>query len=135
MFLSVREEDDHDYEAWAFDCAPDKLAQLVQQGIKQATASFYDGEDQLPKVGTISIILSSTGEPVCAIRTQSITILPFSKVTKEMAKIEGEGDGSLKYWRKVHRIYFQEEAEKRGLQFRENMRIVFETFELCEPKN
>ena len=31
-----------DHEAWAFGEAPDKLAELVIQGIKTATCSAYD---------------------------------------------------------------------------------------------
>ena len=46
-----------EYEAWAFSDAPDKLAALVQEGIKTATCSSYDlyvaENEPIPRLETI----------------------------------------------------------------------------------
>ena len=54
------------WEAWSFGEAPDKLAELVVQGIKTATCSAYDlyqiDHEPLPQAGDYSIILDSGEE-------------------------------------------------------------------------
>ena len=84
------------YEAWAFGEAPDKLADLVIQGIKTATCSAYDlyqiSDEPLPKEGDYSIILNSREEAVCIIKTIKVYVTEFSKVSEEHAFKEGEGD-------------------------------------------
>jgi hypothetical protein len=35
-----------------------------------------------------------------------VATVPFEEVSEEFAAIEGEGDGSLRYWREVHWTYF-----------------------------
>ncbi|MBR3241422.1 MAG: ASCH domain-containing protein, partial [Parasporobacterium sp.] len=61
------------YEAWPFGEAPDKLADLVLQGIKTATCSAYDlyqiNNEPLPQAGDYSVILNSSEEAVCIIKT------------------------------------------------------------------
>ena len=64
------------YEAWPFGEAPDKLAELVVQGVKTATCSAYDlyqtNNEPLPKAGDYSIILNSNNEAVCIIKTLKV---------------------------------------------------------------
>ena len=73
-----------DHEAWAFGEAPDKLAELVVQGIKTATCSAYDlyqmNNEPLPKAGDYSIILDSREEAVCIIKTRKVYVTEFSNV-------------------------------------------------------
>ena len=122
------------YEAWMFGAVPDKLAQLVIEGTKQATASLHqlyvDTFEPMPQVGQYSVILNSKQEAVCIIQTIEIQIIPFKDVTEEMAMIEGEGDKSLAYWREVHLEFFEEEAKSIGKSFTEDMLVIFETFRL-----
>ena len=43
--------------------------------------------------------------------------------------MEGEGDKSLDYWRKVHIKFFEEESEGK---FNEDMEVLCEEFELLK---
>ena len=109
------------YEAWGFGGAPDKLADLVLKGIKTATASAYDlyfieGEEEpLPQPGDYSVILNSKDEAVCIIQTTKTTVVPFDEVSEEQVYKEGEGDGSLAYWRDVHEEFLQKNLKKQKL--------------------
>ena len=70
-----------DYEAWAFGDDADLLADLVDQGIKTATASlhmWYDLENEpLPQEGEYSVILDSREQAVCVIRCTKVSVFPF----------------------------------------------------------
>lgn len=123
-----------DYEAWAFGGAPDKLARLVMSGTKTATCSSLalmklEGEP-MPKPGDHSVILDSTGNAVCIIRTTRVYVETFQRVTEEHAFKEGEGDRSLDYWRRIHMEYFSEVLGAAGLPFDEDSELVCEEFEL-----
>lgn len=123
-----------EYEAWAFGSAPDKLASLVLSGKKTGTASAYElyeiEKEPLPKAGDYSVILDSTGEAKCVIRTTKTYVSPFCDVSESHARKEGEGDLSLGYWRDVHREFFTECLSKAGLEFDEKMPVLCEEFEL-----
>lgn len=47
---------------------------------------------------------------------------------------EGEGDMSLEYWRKIHRVFFTEELKDLEKEFTEDMMVVCEEFEVVYPK-
>ena len=115
------------------DGMADKLGDLVLSGKKIGTSSdymLYNNEDELPKINTYSLITNSKDEALCIIKTLNVEIIDFNKATKEHAFKEGEGDLSHKYWYDVHRKFFKKEREKKGLKFTEDMKIVFETFEV-----
>jgi uncharacterized protein YhfF len=111
---------DKTYTAWYF-CDnkqdADELAELVLEGTKKATASlylYYSSENEgLPKEGELSII-----------------IVPFKDVTEEFAQTEGEGDKSLKYWKRAHKNYFSRELIGLGREFNEDILVVCEKFEV-----
>ena len=125
------------YTAWYF-CDnkqdADELAELVLEGTKKATASlylYYSSENEgLPKEGELSIITNWEGEAKCIIRTSSIDIVPFKDVTEEFAQTEGEGDKSLKYWKRAHKNYFSRELIGLGREFNEDILVVCEKFEV-----
>ena len=122
------------YEAWPFGEAPDKLAELVVQGVKTATCSAYDlyqiNNEPLPKTGDYSIILNSNNEAVCIIKTLKVYVTEFQKVSAEHAFKEGEGDRSLEYWRKVHVNFLTNELATVNLPFDESAKVVCEEFEV-----
>lgn len=122
------------YEAWSFGEAPDKLAELVLQGIKTATCSVYDlyliNNEKIPQEGDYSIILNSNKEAVCIIRTLKVYVTEFSRVSEEHAFKEGEGDRSLEYWRKVHSNFVTNELASVNKLFDEHSKVVCEEFEV-----
>lgn len=123
--------------AWQFGDDPDRLAQLVLEGLKTATAStevLYELEQEpLPPVGGYNIILDSRDRPVCVTRTTRVYVVPFDQVSPAHAWKEGEGDRSLNYWRRVHRDFFTDELAEAGLAFREDIPVVCEEFEVVFP--
>ncbi|MBQ3273408.1 MAG: ASCH domain-containing protein [Solobacterium sp.] len=122
------------YQAWPFGEAPDKLAELVRQGIKTATCSAYDlyqaGNEPLPQAGDYSIILNSRNEAVCIIQTTRVYVTEFNQVSAEHAFKEGEGDRSLAYWREVHENFLTNELSSVHKAFDENTKVVCEEFEV-----
>lgn len=80
--------------------------------------------------GDLSIVTNWAGSPLCIIETETVEVVPFSEVSAEFATIEGEGDGSLSFWREAHRPYFTRECARAGRQFSENMLVACERFKV-----
>lgn len=124
-------------DAWAFGSTPemaDGLGKLVIAGKKTATCSLlwaYEFENEpLPQVGEFSILLDSSGNPYCLIKTTEIEIKPFNKVDAKFAYEEGEGDRSLAYWREEHWRAFAMECELIAKFPSKSMPLVCERFEV-----
>jgi uncharacterized protein YhfF len=122
-------------EAFHFDDnepSANQLAQLVIEGRKQATAALawtHEVENKpFPRAGDLSIVTDFAGNAVCVIETLRIDIVPFNEVSAEFAAKEGEGDGSLQYWRRVHEAYFGRECQRIGRHPEHNMPVVCERF-------
>lgn len=125
------------YDAWAYGDAPDELARLTLAGVKRSTASIHmlyamEGE-ALPQPGGYSVVLDRQEEAVCIIRTTAVHIRPFHEVDARHAFLEGEGDRSLPYWRKVHERFFRVELAEAGLVFTKDIAVVCEEFEVVYP--
>jgi len=123
--------------SWHFcdnQASADQLADLVLAGTKRATAGAlwaYELEDEsVPKVGDFSVITDWAGEARCVIRTTAVEVVSLGQVTTEFAATEGEGDGSLAYWKAVHREAFARELEPHGLVVSDDMPVVCERFEV-----
>ena len=123
------------FEAFHFgddQAMADELAELVLAGRKRATASLlwaYESENEpLPVLGGLSIVTLWSGEPVCVIETTSVEVVPFGRVTEDFAATEGEGDGSLDFWRRAHEAFFGRECERLGRQFTHAAPVVCEEF-------
>ena len=91
---------------WSFD--NDELFDLVACGKKRGTCSLYDDNDQLSKVGDINIIYNSKNEKI-TIKITKVRKCRFCDIDEQWAKIEGEGDLSLEYWKKIHYEFFTKE--------------------------
>jgi len=125
--------------AWAFGATAeqaDALLALVLDGTKTATAGAqwdYEADGEvLPAVGDLSIVLDGRGHPRALIEVRRVEVVPFADVDAEHARLEGEGDLTLAYWREVHRTFFTEHAvHDRG--FDEQMPIVLERFRVLYP--
>ncbi|KQY63857.1 MULTISPECIES: ASCH domain-containing protein [unclassified Nocardioides] len=117
--------------AWAFgDSADmaDELLALVLDGRKTATASAladYD-EEELPSVGSLSIINDGADVPRVLVQTTDVRTMPFAEVSAEHARLEGEGDLSLDHWRQAHRDFFTEF----GHEVTDEFEVVLEQFKV-----
>ena len=136
-FVKEKNIEDAEYDAWAFGDDADKLADLVQCGIKTGTSSaypLYEVENEpLPEASGYSVILNSKDEAICIIENTKVYVVPFCEVSSDHAFKEGEGDRSLTYWRRVHEEFFSECMEEAGLTFDENMKVVCEEFRVVYP--
>lgn len=111
----------------------DECAELVANKIKQATSPsawwFEKHHEKLPRVGDLAIITNWDEEPRAIVRTTGVELVEFRHITPEYAYIEGEGDRSLEYWKKVHWEYYANEMKAFGEYPTEHMEIVCEYFE------
>ena len=126
-----------EFDAWSFGGEPDLLADLVLKGKKRATSSLYIlyglENEELPEADGCSVVLNSSGEAVCVIRTDRVSIVPFRNVTGDFVAMEGEGNLSIDHWRKVHEDFFKKELEPYGMSFDPGMDVVCEEFTMIYP--
>jgi uncharacterized protein YhfF len=110
------------------------LIELIRTGAKRAGTGLlwaYEAElEDLPEVGDIEIVVDHEQEPALVTRVTRVEVVPFNEVTAEYATLEGEGDGSLDYWREVHWNFFSRECARIGREPREDMPVVCSVFEL-----
>ena len=111
-----------------------ECAHLVTQDIKRATSTslwwFQKHHKPLPQVGDVYIVTDWKGVAKAIIQTTKVEQIAFRNITEEYARIEGEGDQSLAYWRKVHWAYYTREMAPFGEAPSEDMIIVCEQFEV-----
>lgn len=114
------------------DDEADELADLVVEGRKRATApsvrEFVD--EPLPAPGDLYVVTDGSGEARCVIRTTRVRIVPYCDVPADFIRMEGEGDGSVDYWRRAHWAYYKRVLARLGLAPDESMPIVCQEFEV-----
>lgn len=112
----------------------ESLLALIWSGKKRAGTSLLwalEAENlPLPQVGDIEIVLDHLNEPVIVTRILDVKVVPYGEVNAEYAAIEGEGDGSLAYWRKVHWAFFSRECKLLNVEPSETMPVVCSIFEV-----
>jgi uncharacterized protein YhfF len=112
----------------------EQLLELIRIGRKRAGTSLLwaiEAEGQeLPQVGDIEIVLDHLNRPAIVTRLVKVEVLPYSEVTAEYASIEGEGDGSLSYWRQAHWSFFNRECSRISREPSESMPVVCSVFEI-----
>ncbi|MEM6297746.1 MAG: ASCH domain-containing protein [Bacteroidota bacterium] len=117
----------------------DECADLVVRGIKQATSPsvwwYEKNQHDFPEVGELNVITNWAGEPKAVIQTTKLEFVSYQEVTAAYAFVEGEGDRSLEYWRKVHWEYFQREMSPYGEHPTPEMIIVCEYFQTVYTNN
>ncbi|WP_056989526.1 ASCH domain-containing protein [Lacticaseibacillus camelliae] len=127
--------------AYAMGSTPqeqDELAALVLAGKKTATSSGFElyakAGDPLPQQGSFDIVLNGHGEPVALTYTDRVEIRSFSAVDDAHAYREGEGDRTLRYWRRVHETFFAKDYHASGLVFDPaTAMVVLESFHVIFP--
>lgn len=110
---------------------------LVLKGKKRATTHSLLGiqlrKEPLPKMGNFTVITDWEGKAKCIIRTIRVRMRPYFSIDDSYAQLEGEGDGSLAYWKETHWDYYTRELEPYGRVPRESMILVCEEFEKVFP--
>lgn len=113
-----------------------ELLDLIRAGTKRAGTSLLwamqADEQPVAAVGDIEIVLDHRYEPALITRLTRVEVVPYSEVTAEYAAIEGEGDGSLAYWREAHWAFFSRECQRLGREPSESMPVVCAVFELLQ---
>ncbi len=128
------------YEVWCFhhnQPSSKKLAELVLAGIKTATASLMEHENDSGDGGTVgrcSVVTDFEGEPQCVVQTTEVRYLPFIEVDAQFAFDEGEGDRSLEYWRGAHRKFFTECCRDLRIEFSETLMVSCKRFKVLFPE-
>lgn len=88
----------------------DKLVAAILGGEKTATASLLEeyqrGEEPLPKMGDIEVVIDSDENPVCLTRVTNVRCEPFGNVSDEHAIAEGEGFNDAEAWRVAHKEFW-----------------------------
>ena len=111
-----------------------ELIELIRKGPKRAGTGLlweYEFESEpIPEAGSIEIVVDHDNEPVLVTRLTSVEIVPFNQVSAQYAATEGEGDGSLEYWRSGHWSFFSRECARIGRVPAEDMPVVCSVFEL-----
>ncbi|WP_209400823.1 ASCH domain-containing protein [Pseudozobellia sp. WGM2] len=110
-----------------------ECATLVKKGIKKATSPSLLGlqyrNERLPRIGDFMIVTDWEGEAQCLVRTKSVRLKPFFSIDEAYAQLEGEGDKSLSFWKKVHWEYYKKELEPFHRKPNESMIVVCQEFE------
>lgn len=111
----------------------DELAGLIVAGQKTATSGAvwdYEAEGEpLPERGGLEIVLDGGGHPRALIARTQVEVVPFDAVPEEHARLEGEGDGSLAHWRRVHEDFFTRYASH-DKGFARDMPVLLQRFEV-----
>lgn len=125
------------FAAWSFGdtgALADELLALVLAGTKRATTpSVWELEargEPMPRPGDLHVILDGGGVARCMIQTTQVEVKPFSRVGADYARLEGEGDGTLAYWRRTHWTYYERVLAGTDYAPQPDMPVVCEQFEV-----
>ncbi|WP_306214230.1 ASCH domain-containing protein [Actinoplanes sp. RD1] len=111
----------------------DELLDLVQSGVKRATATLAAGLAELPRIGTYWIVCDSAGAPRVILRTMELRLVPFREVDAGFAYDEGEDDRTLASWQAEHRRYFERRSSALGIPFTDDALVLLERFRVVHP--
>ena len=110
----------------------DLCAQLVVNGQKRATAPSLAelelGGEPVPQVGDYAVITNWAGAAVAVIETLAVEIMPFGAVDAEFARAEGEGDGTLEWWKAAHQSYYESVLAGTDYRVDDDLQIACVTF-------
>lgn len=111
-----------------------ELLDLIRSGRKRAgTSLLWSAEaegEALPSVGDIEIVVDHCNRPSIVTRIVQVEVVPFCDVTAQYAATEGEGDGSLDYWRLAHWSFFGRECKRIAREPSQDMPVICSVFEV-----
>jgi uncharacterized protein YhfF len=110
------------------------LLALIVSGRKRAGTgllwAYQHDREPIAQTGDIEIVVDHRNQPALVTRIVSSEVIAFNQVSHEYAAIEGEGDGSLEYWRKGHWSFFSRECKRIGREPSESMPVICNVFEV-----
>lgn len=132
--------DEPDVDVACFGDSPelaDELLAFVTDGPKRATAGLVaayaaDG-DPLSRIGAHWVACDGSGTPRVVLRSIELRVGPLHSVDAQFAWDEGEYDRSLATWLDGHRRFFRRECERIGIEFSDDLEVVFERFRVVWP--
>lgn len=114
----------------------DHVTELAMSETKRATAhlamDFEINNVKRRETGDYWVILWETMKPACVLKMVNVEVRPFRDVDQAFASREGEGDGSLKYWKECHEDYFKLQLSVWGKEWSEDLPVVLESFDLVK---
>lgn len=116
----------------------DELLQLVLRGPKRATAGavaeFRHEGEPLPRIGGHWIVADGSGVARAVLRSVELRLGPLHSVDAKFAWDEGEGERTLESWLRDHRTYFRRACARLGIEFSDDLEVVFERFVVAWPE-
>lgn len=95
-----------------------EIAALVRNGTKTATGglAWSNEADGKPgsRPGDLWVVIAGPDEPVCIIETTDVRIFPYDEVPDEYAWEGGEGDRTVRDWRRIYWKYIVSECKRIG---------------------
>lgn len=115
-----------------------QLSQLILSGEKTITATspwIYEHDvAQTPVVGGYFVMVDADAAPLGILRTTGLRTMPFDQVTEDYSRYEGIPVRPLEAWRQVHRGFFTRTLAPLGKEWRADMPVTLERFEVvCRP--
>lgn len=124
------------YESVQLGMNPSELLNKILMNKKKATSSLHKlyimDQENIPEVGTISIVCDSNGNPGCIIENINVRIIQFDKILEKDAILEIDEPNALSKWKEIHKKFFEEECISVNLVFDEKDLIVFEEFKILQ---
>ena len=112
----------------------EELIGLIKSGRKRAGTgllwAYENDAEPVAKTGDVEIVVDHRNRPVLVTRIVSSAVIAFNQVSAEYAAIEGEGDGSLAYWREGHWRFFSRECKRIGKEPAQTMPVICNVFEV-----
>ena len=90
---------------------------------------FQLRNENLPKIGDFTILTDWEGAAKCIVKTTAVQLKPFFTIDDSYARMEGEGDLSLNFWKDSHFAYYKRELAPFNKSPKDSMIVVCEQFE------
>jgi uncharacterized protein YhfF len=115
----------------------DELLGLVLHGPKRATAGavadFRHAGEPLPRIGEHCVVHDGAGVPRAVLRSMELRVGPLDSVDEAFAWDEGEDDRTRESWLDGHSRYFRRTLGRIGVEFSDQIEVVFERFRVVWP--
>jgi len=114
--------------------ATSQLSRLILSGEKTITATspwLHEKNPALaPVLGSFFVMVDAEGAPLAVMRTTGLRTMPFDQVTADYSRYEGLPVRPIETWRDVHRRYFTRVLAPLGKEWRADMPVTMERFEV-----